>query len=327
MTCCTATACSCSTWLPGRAVSHACRTFGVHRSTYYRWKRRSTATAWRCCGPASGARPRMPNQFSAWSSSGSWPLASAIPGRAGSDQQRAGATEVGRHLVVSPNGVWRVLRRHGLNTRDETAGAGRRLCRALPAAARAAPRAAYRHVDRPGELVGIDCFFVGRLRGAKDPVWQITAIDCYSSYAWADLVTCPTGQPTHIQTSKLARRVAADLARPAGSWNAVSPTTATSFAARLRPTRSTSRHIHHTRIRPGRPQTNGHVERLHKTILDECWRPSFARYLHIRYGGLRRDLDHTSTSTTPTAPTTAASPKAAYPQISSTPPTKCRPRA
>jgi hypothetical protein len=26
----------------------------------------------------------------------------------------------------------------------------------------------------------------------------------------------------------------------------------------------------HTRIRAGRPQTNGHVENLHKTILDEC---------------------------------------------------------
>jgi transposase InsO family protein len=52
----------------------------------------------------------------------------------------------------------------------------------------------------------------------------------------------------------------------------------------------TAHHIRHTRIHPGRPQTNGHVERLHKTILDECWRPSFARYLHITYGGLRRDL-------------------------------------
>jgi transposase InsO family protein len=26
----------------------------------------------------------------------------------------------------------------------------------------------------------------------------------------------------------------------------------------------------HTRIHAGRPQTNGHVEALHKTILDEC---------------------------------------------------------
>ena len=47
----------------------------------------------------------------------------------------------------------------------------------------------------------------------------------------------------------------------------------------------------HSRIHAGRPQTNGHVEALHKTILDECWRPAFARYLHPRYTGLRRELD------------------------------------
>src|SRR5207247_8009497 len=45
-----------------------------------------------------------------------------------------------------------------------------------------------------------------------------------------------------------------------------------------------------TRIRAGRPQTNGAVEAMHKTILDECWRPAFARYLQVRFQGLRRDL-------------------------------------
>ena len=30
---------------------------------------------------------------------------------------------------------------------------------------------------------------------------------------------------------------------------------------------------------------------MHKTILDECWRPAFARYLYPRYTGLRRELD------------------------------------
>jgi len=47
----------------------------------------------------------------------------------------------------------------------------------------------------------------------------------------------------------------------------------------------------HTRIHAGRPQTNGHVEALHKTILDECWRPAFARYLYPRLSGLRRELN------------------------------------
>ncbi len=38
----------------------------------------------------------------------------------------------------------------------------------------------------------------------------------------------------------------------------------------------------HTLIKAGRPQSNGHVEALHRTILEECWRPAFARYLHVR---------------------------------------------
>jgi transposase InsO family protein len=46
----------------------------------------------------------------------------------------------------------------------------------------------------------------------------------------------------------------------------------------------------HTLIRAGRPQTNGAVEALHRLILEECWRPAFARYLHVRFTGLKRDL-------------------------------------
>jgi len=75
-----------------------------------------------------------------------------------------------------------------------------------------------RHVEafRLGELMGVDCFHVGRLAGTKGAVWQLTAIDIASSFAWAELVTCPRGNPTGEQTSKLARRVAHELA--AAGW-------------------------------------------------------------------------------------------------------------
>ncbi len=51
------------------------------------------------------------------------------------------------------------------------------------------------------------------------------------------------------------------------------------------------RHGHHVFIRAGRPQTNGCVERVQRTILQECWRPAFARYLNPKITGLRLDLD------------------------------------
>jgi transposase InsO family protein len=44
-------------------------------------------------------------------------------------------------------------------------------------------------------------------------------------------------------------------------------------------------------IKAGRPNSNGCVERLQLTILEECWRPAFARALVPKMTGLQRDLD------------------------------------
>jgi hypothetical protein len=44
-------------------------------------------------------------------------------------------------------------------------------------------------------------------------------------------------------------------------------------------------------IKAGRPNSNGCVERLQLTILEECWRPAFARSLVPKLTALQRDLD------------------------------------
>jgi transposase InsO family protein len=44
-------------------------------------------------------------------------------------------------------------------------------------------------------------------------------------------------------------------------------------------------------IKAGRPNSNGCVERLQLTILEECWRPAFARSLVPKTTGLQRDLE------------------------------------
>jgi hypothetical protein len=96
------------------------------------------------------------------------------------DRGAVGRPEWGR-LAVSANGVCKILRRHGISTRAKRPG--------LITGYRAPyepPReiAAEMHITttRPGELVGIDCFFVGRLSDTKGTVWQRTAIDTYSSH-------------------------------------------------------------------------------------------------------------------------------------------------
>ena len=95
----------------------------------------------------------------------------------------------------------------------------------------------------------------------------------------------PVGART---TSALARRVAADLAARAGASSGSSPTTAASSASPSSARRSRELGATQTFIRAGRPATNGAVERVQRTILEECWRPSFARSLVPKLDGPRR---------------------------------------
>ncbi len=46
----------------------------------------------------------------------------------------------------------------------------------------------------------------------------------------------------------------------------------------------------HIYIRAGRSQSNGCVERVQQTLLEEFWKPAFARYVIPKYTGLQRDL-------------------------------------
>jgi transposase InsO family protein len=271
-------------------VAHACRTFGVHRSTYYRWKAMIERSGLEMLRPRERRRPQMPNQLSPVIEQRIVALALGNPGLGPRRISAQLARPEWGGLLVSPNGVYKTLRRHGLSTR------AKRL--ALVAGYRAPheplPESAPQpHIDttRPGELVGLECFFVGRLHGARGPVWQITAIDTYSSFGWADLVICPPAGPTVEHTSALARRVAAELQHAGWRLERVLTDNGNEFGRREFARRLPDG-VAHSRIRSGRPQTNGHVERLHRTILEECWRPAFARFLQVRYSGLRRHLDH-----------------------------------
>jgi transposase InsO family protein len=271
-------------------VSHACRVFGVHRSTYYRWKAEVERSGLEMLRPRERRRPQMPNQLSPVIEQRVVAFALGNPGLGPRRISAQLARPEWGGVVVSPNGVYKALCRHGLNTR------AKRL--ALVAGYRAPhepPRepVCELHIDttRPGELVGLDCFFVGRLHGAQGPVWQITAIDTYSSFGWADLVVCPPSGPTVEHTSALARRVATELQRAGWRLERVLTDNGNEFGRREFARRLPAG-VTHSQIRSGRPQTNGHVERLHRTILEECWRPAFARFLQVRYSGLRRHLDH-----------------------------------
>ena len=273
------------------SVSEACRVFGIHRSTFYVWKRRAERHGLGILRPRERRRPRMPQQLSPFVEERIVAYALGHPGHG--PRRIAGELRQERWggIVVSHNGVWRCLCRHGLNTR------AKRLSLVAGYAAPYEPprqpeRERHVEAERPGELVGMDCFFVGRLTGTKGSVWQLTAIDVASSFAWAELVICKQGNPSNPsakQTSQLARRVAAELGAAGWRLERVLSDNGNEFKGEFTKTIDRLK-TRHTRIHAGRPQTNGNVEALHKTILDECWRPAFARYMYLRSQGPRREL-------------------------------------
>ncbi len=96
--------------------------------------------------------------------------------------------------------------------------------------------------------------------------------------------------PSAKWTSLLARRVASELSARGWKLESVMSDNGSEFRSRafgqtVASLAATQRFIH-----AGRPQTNGCVERVQGTILEECWKPAFARHLIPKQTGLRRDL-------------------------------------
>ena len=100
-----------------RGVSQACRLMGVNRSTYYRWKPEVERQGLEMLRPRARRRPQMPNQLPMLIEQKIVAFALGHPGHG----PRRIASALGRPqwggLIVSPNGVYKTLVRHGLNTR------------------------------------------------------------------------------------------------------------------------------------------------------------------------------------------------------------------
>jgi transposase InsO family protein len=189
----------------------------------------------------------------------------------------------------------RILRRASLNTaalrlavleRHVAATQGlltERMRRQL-VAAKGGPR----HVEArvPGELVCLDTFYVGKLKGVGK-VWQYTACDAASSYALARLAP---ELDSATAAAFLAEIVAAFYAHQGCPLQRVLTDGGTEYkGAFTRARRQLG--IRHTRIKPRYAWTNGFVERLQGTILQEHWRVAFRCHYFTSLRQLQRSLD------------------------------------
>ena len=270
------------------SVTQACREAGISRTLFYRWRRRYLRYGTEGLRP----RPRRPTR---------WPR-QTIPALEHAVLAYAllwpthGPARIALQLRqplwggwrISASGVYAVLRRHGLQTRWE------RLTRLEAHAAtdglvteRTRRRRVRPHVEaqHPGDLVCLDAFYVGKLKGVGK-VWQLTACDAACSFGIATLVPRITQQtaiqflrehvmPAYARTN---HRIRAVLTDGGPEWQA-------RFLAACR-----ELGISHRRTRPRHAWTNGFVERLQGTILTELWRVAFRRTYYRSIAQLERDL-------------------------------------
>lgn len=262
-------------------VSKACKVMGYSRQQFYEIRRNfQTYGAEGLVDRLPGAKGPHPNRVPAEIEQAVLDHALAHPCH--------GALRVEqelrlRGLQVSSGGVRGVWQRHDLLTKHE------RLLRLEKATAertielteeqmrlleRFSPEFRERHIEAPhtGSLVAVDTFFVGTLKGVGKLYLQ-TAIDCHSRYAWARLY--PSKLPVtavHLMNGDVLPTFEAHDAR----IETVLSDNGREFCGRP------DQHpyelflqleeMKHRTTRVKRPQSNGIVERFHRTLLDEHFR-------------------------------------------------------
>jgi transposase InsO family protein len=262
-------------------VSKACKVIGYSRQQFYEIRRNfQTYGADGLIDRLPGPRGPHPNRVSAEIEQAVLDHALAHPCH--------GPMRVAQHLVlqgiqVSAGGVRGVWHRHGLLTKHdrllrlEKTTSERTLTLSdeqIRLLERFSPEYRERHIEAPhtGALVAVDTFFVGHLKGVGK-VYLQTAIDCHSRHAWARLY--PNKLPlTAVQL--MNNDVLPTFEAEGASVDAVLSDNGREFCGR------DDQHpyelflqlegIEHRKTRVKRPQSNGIVERFHRTLLDEHFR-------------------------------------------------------
>lgn len=218
-----------------------------------------------------------------------------------------GATRVEQELrlkgiQVSSGGVRGVWQRHDLLTKHE------RLLRLEKATAerkleltdeqirlleRFSPEFRERHIEAPhtGSLVAVDTFFVGTLKGVGK-VYLQTAIDCHSRYAWAEL---HTSKLPVTAVSNLNNNVLPTFEEVDAKIDVVLSDNGREFCGRpdSHPFELFLQleEIEHRTTRVKRPQSNGIIERFHRTLLDEHFRVEGRKTWFETVGEMQAVLD------------------------------------
>ena len=281
-------------------VSKACKIMGYHRDTFYEIKR-----AFQIGGTAGlveqkrGPRGPHPNRVPAEVEARILDYALVRPTHGA---QRVANELRLQNVNVGSSGVRGVWLRHDLETRHK------RLLRLerqsqettyvltdeqIRLLERHSVDFRFRHVEasRPGELLNQDTFFWGYLKGVGKVYVQVV-IDVFCSLAFAKIYT---SKMPITACDLLYDRVLPFYEALGISISAVLTDNGREYCGK------TESHpyelllamdgIDHRTTRVRMPRTNGFVERMNRTLLDECFRVAGRATWYVEIEEIQRDLD------------------------------------
>jgi len=281
-------------------VAKACKIMGYHRDTFYEVRR-----AFQVGGTAAlveakrGARNPHPNRVSPEVEEKILAYCLDKPthgaGRVANELRLAGVT-------VSPSGVRGVWVRHDLLTRVKRLLRLERSAREetivlsasqIELLERHSPEFRLRHVEasRPGELLNQDTFYWGTLKGVGKVYVQVV-VDVFCSLAFAKVYN---SKMPITACDLLYERVLPFYDALGVPVAAVLTDNGREFCGKPEShpyeLLLSMENIEHRNTRVRTPRTNGFVERMNRTLLDECFRVQGRTTWYVAVEEIQRDLD------------------------------------
>jgi transposase InsO family protein len=256
-------------------VTATCRTFGISRHTYYRWAQRAARYGLSALMPKARRPPAQPNACP--------PHVIEIVLAEAVARPTLGARRLlehleERHVVLSASGVQKILNRHHLGRRAQRVAALAQITAAetglVTDDARSGPFGFCHFAARPGDLVALDTFYVGKLKGVGS-IYQLTAIDTTTRWAVARLVV---GEKSAAQAARFVDHVIDVLHGIGVTLGGVLSDNGPEFAGNDFTTHMADLEVIHHRIPPRSPNHNAVCERFQGTALQEFYRPAFHRH-------------------------------------------------